>query len=321
MDAENLRGRAGNRRSQGHQRGVRVLCPALHAHVACLRCMRRWPDSLTCCLVGMSERRAGQRTNGQTRCRSHREEPLPHGLAPFRQRHCHSPLTASGAFRHIQARFEGPCVLSVFDTAGGNRTASDAPAHSVAAEALVGEADRRPASHVYAEECVGPDQLVRGKRGVDAVEVREDADARSWPPGSLAPACERPRLKANPSALDPDRLAGKTPLKLGETPERVTVRWLLACLARRRLGLGRLGRRRPGRRRRGRRGLCRARGRRRLPRRRSFPIPSATRRIRAQRQEHSESAQNSPAPEGSAHRRSNSSPLSHAGSARKHPGP
>ena len=67
---------------------------------------------------------------------------------------------------------------------------------------------------MYAEECVGPDQLARGKRGVDAGEVREDADARSWPPGSLAPARERARLKANPAALDPDRLAGKTPLKL-----------------------------------------------------------------------------------------------------------
>ena len=47
--------------------------------------------------------------------------------------------------------------------------------------------------------------------------------------------------------------------------------------------LGRLGRRRPGRRRRGRRGLCR------MPRRPGFPIPGATRRIRADRQEHSES--------------------------------
>jgi hypothetical protein len=83
----NLRGRAGNRRSQRHERGVRVLCPALHAHVACLRCMCRWADRLTCSLIVMSERRAGQRTKGQTRCRSHREEPLPHGLAPFRQRH------------------------------------------------------------------------------------------------------------------------------------------------------------------------------------------------------------------------------------------
>jgi hypothetical protein len=155
------------------------------------------------------------------------------------------------------------------------------PGVLVAAEPRAGEADRRPASHVCAEECVGPDQLARRKRGVDAGEVGEDADARSWPPGSLASARERPRLKTNPSALDPDRLAGKTPLKLGETPERVTVGWLLARLARRRLGLGRLGRRRPGRRR---------RGRRRLPRRPGFPIPGATRRIRADRQKHSESA-------------------------------
>ena len=58
MDAANLRGRAGNCRGERHERGVRVLCPALHAHVACLRCMRRWADRLTRSQVGMSERRA-----------------------------------------------------------------------------------------------------------------------------------------------------------------------------------------------------------------------------------------------------------------------
>jgi hypothetical protein len=76
----NLRGRAVQ--TERHERRVRVLCPALHAHVACLRRMRRWADSLTCGRVEVSERRAGRRTNGQARCRSHHEDPLPH-LAPF----------------------------------------------------------------------------------------------------------------------------------------------------------------------------------------------------------------------------------------------
>ena len=47
------------------------------------RRMRRGADSLTCSLVLMSERRAGQRTEGQTRCRSHHKDSLPHRLAPF----------------------------------------------------------------------------------------------------------------------------------------------------------------------------------------------------------------------------------------------
>ena len=103
MDAANLRGRAGNRRSQRHERGVRVLCPALHAHVACLRCMRRWANSLTCSQVGMSERRAGQRTKGQARCRSHREDSLPHRLAPSVKDPCIRLCTPSGAFRQPSA--------------------------------------------------------------------------------------------------------------------------------------------------------------------------------------------------------------------------
>jgi hypothetical protein len=94
----NLRGRAGNCRGERHEGRVRVLCPALHAHVACLRCIRRWADRLTCSRVGMSERRAGQRTNGQTRCRSHREESLPHRLAPFVNDTYIRLRTASGAF-------------------------------------------------------------------------------------------------------------------------------------------------------------------------------------------------------------------------------
>jgi hypothetical protein len=84
----NLRGRAGNYRKERQERGVRVLCPALHAHVACLRCMRRWADRLTCSRVDMSERRAGQHTSGQNRCRSHGEEPLPHRSSPS----CRTPL-------------------------------------------------------------------------------------------------------------------------------------------------------------------------------------------------------------------------------------
>ena len=92
----NLRGRTGNRRSQRHERSVRVLCPALHAHVACLRCMCRWADRLTCSLVDMSERRAGQHTSGQTRCRSHGEEPLPHRSSPSRRTTLHSFLYRIG---------------------------------------------------------------------------------------------------------------------------------------------------------------------------------------------------------------------------------
>jgi hypothetical protein len=96
MDAANLRGRAGNRRSQRRQRRVRVLCPAFHAHVACLRCMRRRANRLICSQVGMSERRAGQRTKGHARCRGHREDSLPHRLAPFRKGHLHSSLYPIG---------------------------------------------------------------------------------------------------------------------------------------------------------------------------------------------------------------------------------
>jgi hypothetical protein len=124
MDAANLRGRAGNCRGERHERGVRVLCPALHAHVACLRCIRRWADRLTCSRVGMSERRAGQRTSGQTRCRSHREDSLPHRLAPSVNDNCHSPLTASGAFRHIQLASQDRASCRFFDTAGEPRGAS-----------------------------------------------------------------------------------------------------------------------------------------------------------------------------------------------------
>jgi hypothetical protein len=45
--------------------------------------MCRWADRLTCSRIEVSERRAGQRTSGQTRCRSHSEDSLPHRLAPF----------------------------------------------------------------------------------------------------------------------------------------------------------------------------------------------------------------------------------------------
>jgi hypothetical protein len=103
MDAANLRGRAGNRRSQRHERGVRVLRPALHAHVACLRRMRRRANRLTRSQVGMSERRAGQRPKGQARCRNHREDSLPHRLAPSVKDACLRFCTPSGAVRQPSA--------------------------------------------------------------------------------------------------------------------------------------------------------------------------------------------------------------------------
>jgi hypothetical protein len=78
------------------ERGVRVLCPALHAHVAGLRCMRRWANRLTGSLVEMSERRAGRHTKGQARCRSHREDSLPHRLAPSAKDTCIRLCTPSG---------------------------------------------------------------------------------------------------------------------------------------------------------------------------------------------------------------------------------
>jgi hypothetical protein len=97
----NLRSRAG--KTERHERRVRVLRPALHAHVACLRCMRRWANGLTCSQVGMSERRAGQRPKGQARCRSHREDSLPHRLAPSVNDTCIRLCTPSGAFRQPSA--------------------------------------------------------------------------------------------------------------------------------------------------------------------------------------------------------------------------
>jgi hypothetical protein len=113
----NLRSRAGNCRRERHERRVRVLCPALHAHVACLRCMRRWADSLTSSQVGVSERRAGQRTKGQARCRSHREDSLPHRRAPSVERPCMRICTPSGALRQPSA-LRAAGVRSVVDTAG-----------------------------------------------------------------------------------------------------------------------------------------------------------------------------------------------------------
>ena len=95
----NLLSRAGNRRSQRHERGVRILRPALHAHVTCLRCSRRRANRLTCSQVGMSERRAGQRPKGQARSRSHREDSLPHHLPPSVKDTCIRLCTPSGAFR------------------------------------------------------------------------------------------------------------------------------------------------------------------------------------------------------------------------------
>jgi hypothetical protein len=100
-----LRGRAGNRRSQRHERGVRVLCPALHAHVACLRCMRRWADSLICSRIEVSERRAGQRTSGQTRCRSHRKDSLPHRCFSF-QPIWATAVVGGNTILHLRARLE-----------------------------------------------------------------------------------------------------------------------------------------------------------------------------------------------------------------------
>jgi hypothetical protein len=95
-----LGGRAGNQWGERRlERGVRVLCPALHALVACLRCMSRWADRLSRSRIDVSERRAGRHTNGQHRCRSHGEEPLPHRpLPPIEQRYIRF-YTASGAFR------------------------------------------------------------------------------------------------------------------------------------------------------------------------------------------------------------------------------
>jgi hypothetical protein len=87
----NLRGRTGE--AERHERGGRVHCTALHARVPQpRRCrMRRWARSLTCSFVEMSERRAGEGTKGQARCRSQREDPLPHRLAPsVNDIHCSS---------------------------------------------------------------------------------------------------------------------------------------------------------------------------------------------------------------------------------------
>ncbi len=97
----NLQGRAG--KTERVERGLRIQYrTALHAHVAepRRRYVRRHADRLTCSRVVVGERRAGERTKGQTRCRSHREDSLPHRLAPS-VGHLHSSsVSHRGAFHN-----------------------------------------------------------------------------------------------------------------------------------------------------------------------------------------------------------------------------
>jgi hypothetical protein len=120
----NLRGRTVQ--TERLERGV-VPCTALHAHVAePRRCrMRRYADRLTCSFVDMSERRAGQHTNGQNRCRSHGEEPLPHRSSPSRRTTLHSFLYRIVLVSTSEARSHDRASHRFFDAVGEPATAVD----------------------------------------------------------------------------------------------------------------------------------------------------------------------------------------------------
>jgi hypothetical protein len=137
--------------------------------------MRRWADRLTCSLVGMSERRAGQRTSRQTRCRSHREDSLPHRLAPSVNDTYIRLYTASGAFRHIQGASHDRRPV-------GFSTRLENPVSSVRIAS-----SQRPALNVRAEE---PRPGRRSRHGGGAA----GAGRRRRPgPGTRSTADECPR--------------------------------------------------------------------------------------------------------------------------------
>jgi hypothetical protein len=92
---------------------------------------------------------------------------------------------------------------------------------SVAAEARVGNDERRSPGRVDAEERIGPNQRALRKSRLNTREMRPDSDASPQPACALSPARECWGVDRNPPTFDPTACSREQAPELPLAPQRV----------------------------------------------------------------------------------------------------